>query len=103
MECERFLFPGLPKRKPWARISQRFQRNEGRRGHGGARDRLHFRLRAESAPHPAATRIENAVALTPNHVKDLSMLRFGRVDDGTMEFKAAPRGRNADAAVAQHG
>jgi hypothetical protein len=28
-----------------------------------------------------------------NYVKDLSMLRFGRVDDGTMEFKAAPRGR----------
>jgi hypothetical protein len=25
-----------------------------------------------------------------NYVKDLSMLRFGRVDDGTMEFKAAP-------------
>jgi len=23
-----------------------------------------------------------------NYVKDLSMLRFGRVDDGTMEFKA---------------
>jgi hypothetical protein len=30
------------------------------------------------------------VARTPNYVKDLSMLRFGRVDDGTMEFKAAP-------------
>ena len=26
-----------------------------------------------------------------NYVKDLSMLRFGRLDDGTMEFKAAPR------------
>ncbi len=26
-----------------------------------------------------------------NYVRDLSMLRFGRVDDGTMEFKAAPR------------
>jgi cation diffusion facilitator CzcD-associated flavoprotein CzcO len=26
-----------------------------------------------------------------NYVKDLSMLRFGRVDDGTMEFKSAPR------------
>ncbi len=26
-----------------------------------------------------------------NYVKDLSMIRFGRVDDGTMEFKAAPR------------
>ena len=29
--------------------------------------------------------------LHQNYVKDLSMLRFGRVDDGTMEFKAAPR------------
>jgi monooxygenase len=38
-----------------------------------------------------------------NYVKDLSMLRFGRVDDGTMEFKAAPSGRNADGVVAQHG
>ena len=38
-----------------------------------------------------------------NYVKDLSMLRFGRVDDGAMEFKAAPRGRNADAVVARHG
>ena len=36
-----------------------------------------------------------------NYMKDLSMLRFGRVDDGTMEFKAAP-GRNAGAGVAQH-
>lgn len=35
-----------------------------------------------------------------NYVKDLSMLRFGRVDDGTMELKAAPCGRDADAAVA---
>ena len=30
------------------------------------------------------------------------MLRFGRVDDGTMEFIATP-GRNADAGLAQHG
>ncbi len=30
--------------------------------------------------------------LHQNYVKDLSMFRFGRVDDGTMEFKAAPRG-----------
>ena len=29
--------------------------------------------------------------LHQNYVKDLSMLRFGRVDDGTMEFKAASR------------
>jgi cation diffusion facilitator CzcD-associated flavoprotein CzcO len=28
-----------------------------------------------------------------NYVKDLSMLRFGRLDDGAMEFKAAPGGR----------
>ena len=32
-----------------------------------------------------------------NYVKDLSMLRFGRVDDGTLEFKAAPRARNENA------
>jgi monooxygenase len=38
-----------------------------------------------------------------NYVKDLSMLRFGRVDDGTMEFKAVIGGRRADAGVAQHG
>jgi hypothetical protein len=31
------------------------------------------------------------------------MLRFGRIDDGTMEFKPAPRGRNVDAGVAQRG
>jgi cation diffusion facilitator CzcD-associated flavoprotein CzcO len=31
--------------------------------------------------------------LHQNYVKDLSMFRFGRVDDGTMEFKAAPVGR----------
>jgi monooxygenase len=29
--------------------------------------------------------------LHQNYVRDLSMLRFGRLDDGTMEFKAAPR------------
>jgi cation diffusion facilitator CzcD-associated flavoprotein CzcO len=28
--------------------------------------------------------------LHQNYVKDLGMLRYGRVDDGTMEFKAAP-------------
>jgi monooxygenase len=31
--------------------------------------------------------------LHQNYVKDLSMFRFGRVDDGTMEFKAAPERR----------
>lgn len=29
-----------------------------------------------------------------NYVRDLTMLRFGRVDDGAMEFKPAPRGRD---------
>jgi hypothetical protein len=28
--------------------------------------------------------------LHQNYVKDLRMMRYGRVDDGTMEFKAAP-------------
>jgi hypothetical protein len=37
-------------------------------------------------------------------VKDLSMLRFGRVDDdGAMEFRAAPGRRISDADVAKHG
>jgi len=35
--------------------------------------------------------------LHQNYVKDLSMLRFGRVDDGTMEFKAAPGRCNENA------
>jgi cation diffusion facilitator CzcD-associated flavoprotein CzcO len=39
--------------------------------------------------------------LHQNYVKDLSMLRFGRVDDGAMEFKAAPARRTADAAFAR--
>ncbi len=39
--------------------------------------------------------------LHQNYVKDLSMMRFGRVDDGTMEFKAAPIGLGAG--VAQRG
>jgi hypothetical protein len=30
------------------------------------------------------------------------MLRLGRVNDGTMEFKAAPSRRNTDAELAQH-
>lgn len=41
--------------------------------------------------------------LHQNYVKDLSMLRFGRVDDGTMEFKAAPGVRRTGTKVAQHG
>jgi monooxygenase len=41
--------------------------------------------------------------LHQNYVKDLSMLRYGRVDDGTMEFKALPdRGRVEREAV-EHG
>jgi hypothetical protein len=31
--------------------------------------------------------------LHQNYVRDLSMLRYGRVDDATMEFRAAPGGR----------
>jgi hypothetical protein len=41
--------------------------------------------------------------LHQNYVKDLSMMRFGRVDDGTMEFKAAPDARRAGAGAAGHG
>jgi cation diffusion facilitator CzcD-associated flavoprotein CzcO len=41
--------------------------------------------------------------LHQNYVKDLSMMRYGRVDDGTMEFKAAPSTRRAGAEVAGHG
>jgi cation diffusion facilitator CzcD-associated flavoprotein CzcO len=41
--------------------------------------------------------------LHQNYVKDLSMMRFGRVDDGTMEFKAAPGARRAEAGAAGHG
>jgi cation diffusion facilitator CzcD-associated flavoprotein CzcO len=41
--------------------------------------------------------------LHQNYVKDLSMMRFGRVDDGTMEFKAAPHARRAGAEVCEDG
>ncbi len=41
--------------------------------------------------------------LHQNYVKDLSMLRFGSVDDGTMEFKVASGERRADAGVDHHG
>jgi cation diffusion facilitator CzcD-associated flavoprotein CzcO len=41
--------------------------------------------------------------LHQNYVKDLSMMRFGRVDDGTMEFKATPRERRDEAGVAGRG
>jgi cation diffusion facilitator CzcD-associated flavoprotein CzcO len=33
--------------------------------------------------------------LHQNYMKDLSMMRYGRVDDGTMEFKAAPIAQRA--------
>ena len=33
--------------------------------------------------------------LRQNYFRDLSMLRYGRVEDGTMEFKPAPEGRQA--------
>ena len=35
--------------------------------------------------------------LHQNYMKDLRMMRYGRVDDGTMEFKAAPVARGARA------
>lgn len=41
--------------------------------------------------------------LHQNYVRDLSMMRYGRVDDGTMEFKAAPVARRAGAEVAEYG
>jgi cation diffusion facilitator CzcD-associated flavoprotein CzcO len=41
--------------------------------------------------------------LHQNYVKDLSMLRFGSVDDGTMEFKVASGGSRVDPEVVQHG
>jgi cation diffusion facilitator CzcD-associated flavoprotein CzcO len=41
--------------------------------------------------------------LHQNYVKDLLMLRYGRVDDETMEFKAAPGGHGAGAGEAEHG
>jgi len=36
--------------------------------------------------------------LYQNYVKDLSMMRYGRLEDGTMEFKAAPVARGVGAA-----
>jgi hypothetical protein len=33
--------------------------------------------------------------LHQNYMKDLSMMRYGRVDDGTMEFKPAPIAQRA--------
>ncbi len=41
--------------------------------------------------------------LHQNYVKDLSMMRYGRVEDGTMEFKSAPVGQRARAETAGRG
>ena len=37
--------------------------------------------------------------LHQNYVKDLSMMRYGRIEDGTMEFKSTPIARHANAAA----
>jgi hypothetical protein len=36
-------------------------------------------------------------------MKDLRMMRYGRLDDGTMEFKAAPAARAAGAGAMARG
>jgi monooxygenase len=41
--------------------------------------------------------------LHQNYVKDLRMMRYGRVDDGTMEFKTAPVARGAGAEAVASG
>lgn len=41
--------------------------------------------------------------LHQNYVKDLSMMRYGRVDDGTMEFRSTPLTREAEAEVVVSG
>jgi cation diffusion facilitator CzcD-associated flavoprotein CzcO len=41
--------------------------------------------------------------LHQNYIKDLSMLRYGRVDDGTMEFRAAPGAGSAGREAVEHG
>jgi hypothetical protein len=35
--------------------------------------------------------------LHQNYVKDLSMMRYGRVEDGTMEFRSTPVARESEA------
>ena len=57
-------------------------------GHGGARTRLHLRLRAEGAPHAAAAGIEDAVALTPKLREGplyASVRARGRRDNGVQD------------------
>jgi cation diffusion facilitator CzcD-associated flavoprotein CzcO len=41
--------------------------------------------------------------LHQNYVKDLSMMRYGRVEDGTMEFKSAPSARSVEAEAVASG
>jgi cation diffusion facilitator CzcD-associated flavoprotein CzcO len=41
--------------------------------------------------------------LHQNYIKDLSMMRYGRVDDGTMEFKTAPVAHRARAEAMARG
>ncbi|HEX8140057.1 MAG TPA: NAD(P)/FAD-dependent oxidoreductase [Pyrinomonadaceae bacterium] len=41
--------------------------------------------------------------LHQNYLKDLSMMRFGRVDDGTMEFRSGQGSAEAGAEVVSHG
>ncbi len=41
--------------------------------------------------------------LHQNYIKDLSMMRYGRVDDGTMEFKSTPVARHVEAGAAGRG
>ena len=41
--------------------------------------------------------------LHQNYVRDLSLMRYGRVEDGTMEFKTAPVALGAEAGVASRG
>jgi monooxygenase len=41
--------------------------------------------------------------LHQNYVKDLSMMRYGRLEDGAMEFKSAPIAQRAEAGAVDHG
>ena len=41
--------------------------------------------------------------LHQNYVRDLSLMRYGRVEDGTMEFQSAPVARRAEAGAAGRG
>ena len=41
--------------------------------------------------------------LHQNYVRDLSLMRYGRIEDGTMEFQSVPVARRAEAGVAGRG